>query len=115
MNILSRGAVVCALLLLAATISAGAWAKKPSAYAGVGGATQNMVQNGSKSEASPTSSNAHFTPPAQGGGTQADAATTTSSTLPFTGMDLGLFVLGGVALVVAGYSLNRRGRQRSSE
>ena len=38
--------------------------------------------------------------------------TKTVGSLPFTGMDLGIFAAGGAALILAGYSLNRASRKR---
>ena len=71
---------VCAVLLLAPA----AWGAAPAGkgYGGSGG-VQNEVNEGALN--------------AQGGG----------SSLPFTGLDLALLVIGGVTLLVAGAGLRR--------
>jgi hypothetical protein len=78
-----------AVLATAALLVSGAAAKKPTGYNGIAGGTQGLVQKGAKS-----------TP------------TKTVGSLPFTGMDLGIFAAGGVALILAGYSLSRASRKR---
>ncbi|HWE80620.1 MAG TPA: hypothetical protein VG265_03145 [Gaiellaceae bacterium] len=88
-----RGTVAAAVLASAVIVTGGAAASKPKPYQGVAGATQGAVQNASA--ASPTS--------------------TPTGSLPFTGADLGLFGAGGLALVVAGYTLNRRGKRNLAE
>ena len=44
---------------------------------------------------------------------QAPAQAKASGTLPFTGLDLGVFVVAGGALVLTGVALRRFGRQKS--
>ena len=78
-----------AVLATAALLVSGAAAKKPPGYAGIAGGNEGLVQKGAKS------------PP-----------TKTVGSLPFTGMDLGIFAAGGAALILAGYSLNRASRKR---
>jgi hypothetical protein len=78
-----------AVLATAALLVSGAAAKKPPAYNGIAGGTQGVVQKGTKS-----------------------IPTKTVGSLPFTGMDLGIFAAGGVALILAGYSLSRASRKR---
>jgi hypothetical protein len=85
--------VVALALMLALTVTGVAAAKKPVPYQGVAGKTQALLASG---------------------GTPSSTPAPTVSTLPFTGIDLGLFAVGGLVLVAAGYSLNRRGRHRSS-
>lgn len=78
-----------AVLAMAALLVSSAAAKKPTGYNGIAGGTQGLVQKG-----------ATKTP------------TKTVGSLPFTGMDLGIFAAGGAALILAGYSLNRASRKR---
>ena len=78
------------VLATAALLVSGAAAKKPKGYNGIAGGTQGLVQKGAKSK-----------------------PTKTVGSLPFTGMDLGIFAAGGAALILAGYSLNRASRKRS--
>ena len=78
-----------AVLAMAALLVSSAAAKKPKGYNDIAGGTQGLVQKG-----------ATKTP------------TKTVGSLPFTGMDLGIFAAGGAALILAGYSLNRASRKR---
>ena len=79
---------VCALLALAPT-ALGAGGSAGKGYGGNGGGVQNEVNQGTAGVAA--------------GG----------SSLPFTGLDLALLVVGGVALLVVGAGL-RRAAKRSA-
>jgi hypothetical protein len=87
-----RGAAMTVAFVLALGTIAAASANKPPAYQGVAGATQGVVQGASKAPAA-----------------------SPSGSLPFTGANLAIFLVGGAALVVAGYSLNRRGKRRAAQ
>jgi hypothetical protein len=78
-----------AVLATATLFVSGAAAKKPTGYNAIAGSTEGLVQKGTKS-----------------------IPTKTVGSLPFTGMDLGIFAAGGAALILAGYSLNRASRKR---
>jgi len=80
--------IAISVVAISLTIAANAFAKKPKPYQGTAGATQSAVQRG------------------------VSATSTSGGTLPFTGVDLGLFAAGGAALLVVGYSMSRAGRRR---
>lgn len=82
---------VCALLALAPTaLAAGSSGSAGTGYGGNGGGVQNEVSQGAVHAAS-------------GGGT-----------LPFTGLDLALLVVGGLSLVIVGAGLRRASRRPTS-
>jgi hypothetical protein len=85
----ARAAVIVAVIAFVLVAAAGAFAKKPRAYEGKAGSTQGAVQGAVKHPVKP------------------------GGTLPFTGLDLGLFAAGGAALIVVGYQFTRLGRRRS--
>ena len=80
--------LVGAVVAIALGLAGSAFASKPPAYQGSAGSVQGSVQGGVKA-ASP------------------------GGTLPFTGLDLGLFAAGGAGLVLAGYAVSRRGRRQN--
>ena len=84
--------ILVVALAVAALIVSGASAGKPKPYKGIGGSTQGAV--------------------AQGAASPANTARA-SGPLPFTGLSLGLFGLGGAALIVTGVTLNRASRKRT--
>lgn len=85
-------AIVIVALAVAALIVSGASAAKPKPYKGIGGSTQGAVAKGAAASPANTARS--------------------SGPLPFTGLSLGLFGLGGAALIVTGVTLNRASRKR---
>jgi len=84
-----RAAVIVTVVAFALLVTSSAFATKPPAYQGKAGSTQGAVEGAVQ----------HTTKP--------------GGTLPFTGLDLGLFAAGGAALIVVGYQLTRLGRRRT--
>jgi len=82
--------IAAAVVGVALGVVGSASAAKPPAYQGNAGGVQGSVQNG------------------------ASAPVASAGTLPFTGLDLGLFAAGGGALIVAGYAVTRRGRRQTT-
>jgi len=82
----AASALLVALVLAAGALAAG----KPPAYRGAGPIVQGQIQGG-----------------AQG------VAPKTVGSLPFTGLDLALFVGAGLALLLLGGSLRRLGKRRA--
>jgi len=80
---------VCALLVLAPTALGASGGSAGTGYGGDGGGVQNQVDQG------------------------AVHAVAGKSTLPFTGLDLALLVVGGLSLVVVGAGLRRASRRPS--
>lgn len=86
-----RATSAASTLLVALVLAAGALAAgKPPAYRGAGPIVQGQIQGG-----------------AQG------VAPKTVGSLPFTGLDLALFVGAGLALLLLGGSLRRLGKRRA--
>jgi hypothetical protein len=86
--------IVMALVLVPAGFASGGGQKSSSVagYSGVGGSTQTKVNDGGSN------------------GPTASAGTT--STLPFTGIDLAYVLVGGFALVGVGMAVRRASRPR---
>jgi hypothetical protein len=92
-----KNLVVTAVLATALAFAASAFAGGPggsmvAGYGGVAGQANTQVQS---------------PPPA----TTTTAAAPAGSTLPFTGFDVGIVVLGGALLLVVGLVLNRTARK----
>jgi len=86
-----RATAAASALLVALVLATGALAAgKPPAYRGAGPIVQGQIQGG-----------------AQG------VAPKTVGSLPFTGLDLALFVGAGLALLLLGGSLRRLGKRRA--
>ena len=86
-----KAMAAAATLLVALVLAGGALAaSKPPAYKGAGPAVQGQVQAG-----------AH------------GVAAKTVGSLPFTGLDLALFVGAGLALLLVGGTLRRFGKRRA--
>jgi hypothetical protein len=86
-----KATAAAATLLVALALAAGALAAgKPPAYKGAGPTVQSQVQAG-----------AHGVAPK------------TVGSLPFTGLDLALFVGAGLALLLVGGTLRRLGKRRA--
>jgi hypothetical protein len=83
------GALLAALVLVPAALGAGGAAGQ--GYGGEGGNVQEEVSQGA-----------------------APSAAVHSGSLPFTGLDLALLVVGGVTLVVAGVGVRRAARRPSA-
>jgi hypothetical protein len=97
---MKRLALVMAVVAIALAVAAPAYAQSAvsDTYAGRGGGIVGTVEGGK----GPTAS----TP-------QQVQATSPSGSLPFTGLDIGLLALGGVALVGVGVGLRRFARPLS--
>jgi hypothetical protein len=81
---------VCALLVLAPTALASGSGSAGTGYGGNAGGVQNQVNQGAVNAAA------------------------SKGTLPFTGLDLALLVVGGLSLVVVGAGLRRASRRPTS-
>lgn len=81
---------VCALLALAPTALASGTGSAGTGYGGNAGGVQNQVNQGAVNAAA------------------------SKGTLPFTGLDLALLVVGGLSLVVVGAGLRRASRRPTS-
>ena len=90
-RVMIRATAAASALFVAFVLAAGALAAgKPPAYSGTGPIVQGQVQGG-----------AHGVAPK------------TVGSLPFTGLDLTLFVGAGLALLLLGASLRRLGKRRA--
>jgi hypothetical protein len=98
---MKRLALLMALVAVALAVAAPAYAQNAvsDAYAGKGGGIVGTVDSGNGPSAS--------TPQ------QVQAVSNDSGSLPFTGLDIGLLALGGVALVGVGAGLRRFARPLS--
>lgn len=98
---MKRLALLMAMVALALAAAAPAYAQSATsdAYAGRGGGIVGTVERGN----GPTAS----TPQ------QVQVANSSGGSLPFTGLDIGLLALGGVALVGVGIGLRRFARPLS--
>ena len=99
---MKRLALLMAVVALALTVAAPAYAQSAvsDTYAGKGGGIVGTVDSGN----GPSASNAPQ---------QVQVASNDSGSLPFTGLDIGLLALGGVALVGVGVGLRRFARPLS--
>ncbi|HEU4702895.1 MAG TPA: hypothetical protein VFS37_10470 [Conexibacter sp.] len=97
---MKRLALLMAVVAVALAVAAPAYAQNAvsDAYAGRGGGIVGTVDSGNGPTASPP---------------QQVQATNDSGSLPFTGLDIGLLALGGVALVGVGVGLRRFARPLS--
>jgi hypothetical protein len=98
---MKRLALLMAVVAVALAVAAPAYAQNAvsDAYAGKGGGIVGTVDSGNGPSAS--------TPQ------QVQAVSNDSGSLPFTGLDIGLLALGGVALVGVGAGLRRFARPLS--
>jgi hypothetical protein len=84
-----RAAVIAVVAAFALLLVSSALATKPQGYQTKAGSTQGAVEGAVHRTVKP------------------------GGTLPFTGLDLGLFAAGGAALIIVGYQLSRMSRRRS--
>ena len=98
---MKRLALLMAVVAVALAVAAPAYAQNAvsDAYAGKGGGIVGTVDSGNGPSASAPQ--------------QVQAVSSDSGSLPFTGLDIGLLALGGVALVGVGAGLRRFARPLS--
>lgn len=98
---MKRLALLMAVVALALVVAVPAYAQSATsdAYAGKGGGIVGTVDSGNGPSASAPQ--------------QVQAANSNDGSLPFTGLDIGLLALGGVALVGVGVGLRRFARPLS--
>ncbi len=103
---MKRLALLMAVVALALVVAVPAYAQNATsdAYAGKGGGIVGTVNSGNGSGNGPSASAPQQVQVASSSG---------SGSLPFTGLDVGLLALGGVALVGVGIGLRRFARPLS--
>jgi len=108
---MKRLALIMAVVAVVFTSAAPAFAASSvgDAYGGNGGGILGAVENGGGN----SGGNGGGTSPASSSAPEAVKVTSSESTLPFTGLDLGLLAVGGIALVGVGVGLRRFARPLS--
>ncbi len=106
---MKRLALIMAVVAVVFTSAAPAFAASSvgDAYGGNGGGILGAVENGGDD------SNGGGTSPASTSAPETVQVTSSGNTLPFTGLDLGLLAIGGIALVGVGVGLRRFARPLS--
>lgn len=107
---MKRLALIMAVVAVVFTSAAPAFAASSvgDAYGGNGGGILGAVENGGGN-----GGNGGGTSPASTSAPQTVKVTSSENTLPFTGLDLGLLAIGGIALVGVGVGLRRFARPLS--
>lgn len=107
---MKRLALIMAVVAVVFTSAAPAFAASSvgDAYGGNGGGILGAVENGGGN-----GGDGGGTSPASTSAPQTVKVTSSENTLPFTGLDLGLLAIGGIALVGVGVGLRRFARPLS--
>ena len=107
---MKRLALIMAVVAVVFTSAAPAFGASSvgDAYGGNGGGILGAVENGGGN-----GGNGGGTSPASTSAPQTVKVTSSENTLPFTGLDLGLLAIGGIALVGVGVGLRRFARPLS--
>jgi hypothetical protein len=106
---MTRLALLMAVAAVVLAVAAPAYGQGAvgDAYGGQGGQALPTIEEGGNAGTVETQPTATTEP------TQVTATTSSDSALPFTGLDLGLLVVGGLALVCVGVGLRRFARPLS--